>query len=193
MNKGIEILLARMDSHPEEFVTPFPVTPSLSKRRWEELFEAYEDHLTPEERKAYKDKLSGMHSEQFTQRVMQRLFEDTDEYKEAQEKARLEMMRQQELAALQHQALLGNGHNLRSQLSSTLGAAMQNTVLSSARAAINNANAASATLSQSYDHAANQHISRSPEGSVRIRCTEMEVGKQTLTEKTVKKLRELVK
>jgi hypothetical protein len=74
MNKGLEILLARIDSHPEEFSleTTYATTNSP---RWRMLIEAArEGHfLTPEEKLILHTELSSVQGAWFTTQVMHEL------------------------------------------------------------------------------------------------------------------------
>lgn len=73
MNKGIEILLARMDSNPDEFVT------GNKSSKWLHIMERFEDHMTDEERKALFDKYNALKMDKFTEIVMKELFEEKEE------------------------------------------------------------------------------------------------------------------
>lgn len=66
----IKLLLARMDSHPEEFV-------GFSKR-WQSLVHSYREHFTPAEMQAYNTKLSDLHMTAFHKEVLDRLINGTD-------------------------------------------------------------------------------------------------------------------
>ena len=65
MNKGLEILLKRVDSNPEEF--------SEWGGRWSALLEAYTRHLPEDELKMLKDKLNERYCREFSEKVMQEL------------------------------------------------------------------------------------------------------------------------
>ena len=73
MNKGIEILLARMESHPEEF--------ARDNDRWEHLFNHYKKYMTGEDKEAFWDKLCEIRSQEFTERVIKQLLADKEEKK----------------------------------------------------------------------------------------------------------------
>jgi len=76
MNKGIEILLARMDSHPQEFCHE---TMYGRYGRWTSAIDkvtAVGGSFTEEERKALNTKLYELERERFTQDVMRKLLED---------------------------------------------------------------------------------------------------------------------
>ena len=82
MNQGVEILLARMDSHPEEFIDDV-------RGEWRWLTNQLEGpavgglyFLTDEEKIALHEKYSSLVREQFTKNIMQQLLKDKDEGKE---------------------------------------------------------------------------------------------------------------
>ena len=64
MNKGVEILLARMDTNPEEF---------YNGGRWVDLFNQYKKFMSEDEVTAVMDKLKALKMEQFEQDVVKRL------------------------------------------------------------------------------------------------------------------------
>ena len=76
MNQGIEILLARMESHPDEFYNLH--LPSYRSSRWGSLLdEAIKGKFTTEEeRTALQDKLSSIQGESFTMAVLKELMGD---------------------------------------------------------------------------------------------------------------------
>lgn len=84
MNKGLEIMLKRMDSHPEEFDQLFPQMPvkSKPKERWDRLIGIVLDpnksgaFITQEQRDAFTVKLEEVQADTFTRAVMERLFDD---------------------------------------------------------------------------------------------------------------------
>lgn len=82
MNAGIEILLKRMDSHPEEFSgldnRIQSLTPILTLTRWQWIIEAAMQgkFLTDEEKTMLHDKLSSIQGEAFSSAVMQELMKD---------------------------------------------------------------------------------------------------------------------
>ena len=68
MNKGVEILLARMDSHPEEF--------STNAKRWDREIRLILDKsnmFTDEERQVVHEKLTLLRRDGFTNEVMKKL------------------------------------------------------------------------------------------------------------------------
>jgi hypothetical protein len=66
----IKLLLARMDSHPEEFV-------GVSKR-WHSLVQSYREFFTPAEMHAYNTKLGELHMATFHKEVLARLLNGAD-------------------------------------------------------------------------------------------------------------------
>lgn len=70
MNKGVEILLARMESHPEEF--------TRDGDKWEHLFNHYKKYMTEEDKQAFWDKLCEVRTQEFTERVIKALLADKD-------------------------------------------------------------------------------------------------------------------
>ena len=74
MNKGLEILLARIDSHPEEFSEETIYATNIIPR-WTLLIDAArEGHfLTPEEKLILHTKLSSVQGTWFTNEIMREL------------------------------------------------------------------------------------------------------------------------
>jgi ATP-dependent DNA ligase len=75
MNQGIEILLARMDSHPQEFSSDIMLG---RYGRWSKVIDqvlAVGGSFTGEEREALATKLREVERERFTQRVMKQLLD----------------------------------------------------------------------------------------------------------------------
>jgi hypothetical protein len=71
MNKGIEILLARMESNPEEFEYRI----DMDCDKWTNLFRDYESVLEPEDVEAYKSARRKMLQDKFTSEVMKELLD----------------------------------------------------------------------------------------------------------------------
>lgn len=71
MNKGVEILLARMESHPEEF--------ARDNDRWEHLFNHYKKYVSDQDKQVFWDKLCEIRSQEFTERVIKALLADKEE------------------------------------------------------------------------------------------------------------------
>lgn len=79
MNQGIEILLARMDSHPQEFCREAMYG---HYGRWTATIDkvlAIGGSFTDEERKALTTKLYELERERFTQDVMKKLLHEPEE------------------------------------------------------------------------------------------------------------------
>jgi transcriptional regulator of met regulon len=67
MNDGIKILLARMESHPEEL------------NRWEQLFSNYKKYLSQEDRDSFWNKVCEIKQQEFNAKVMKTLLADKEE------------------------------------------------------------------------------------------------------------------
>jgi hypothetical protein len=70
MNNGLKIILARMDTNPEEF----KMYPSNSK--WVALVDRFWDIFTDEEREAYQAKLREILGDDFSELILKELMED---------------------------------------------------------------------------------------------------------------------
>ena len=66
MNEGVQILLKRMDSNPDEF---------KDDGKWVSMFNNYKKYMTDEEKTAFMDKLSATRMEQFKQGVLKKLLD----------------------------------------------------------------------------------------------------------------------
>jgi len=78
MNGGVEILLARMETHPEEFFN--------HGSRWNNLIMDFERSLDPAEYKLLEEGIAKCRQEEFTQKVMGKLIGEEREDKELMEK-----------------------------------------------------------------------------------------------------------
>lgn len=67
MNNGLKIILARMDTNPEEFV---------DNRRWRRLVENDWPMFTKEEQEAYSTKLRSILLDTFSENVLKELMEE---------------------------------------------------------------------------------------------------------------------
>lgn len=67
MNEGVQILLKRMDSNPDEF---------KDDGKWVSMFNNYKKYMTDEEKTAFMDKLSATRMEQFKQGVLKKLLDE---------------------------------------------------------------------------------------------------------------------
>lgn len=70
MNNGLKIILARMDTNPEEFI---------EKHKWRHLVESEWPMFTKEEQEAYTSKLREILGDVFSQQILQVLMEDEKE------------------------------------------------------------------------------------------------------------------
>jgi hypothetical protein len=80
MNQGVEIIMARMDSHPQEFCHE---TMYGRYGRWTAAIDkvlAVAGSFTDEERKAISTKLYALERERFTQDVMKKLLHDPEDH-----------------------------------------------------------------------------------------------------------------
>jgi hypothetical protein len=64
MNEGVKILLARMETNPEEFMT---------QEKWGHLIQSHKMFLNEEDAKALDDALNGLMQQRFTEKVMKEL------------------------------------------------------------------------------------------------------------------------
>jgi hypothetical protein len=69
MNEGVKILLARMETNPEEFIAP----PNTGASKWGYLIESYRDSLDVEDQQAIKEGYKKIHQQRFTELVMKEL------------------------------------------------------------------------------------------------------------------------
>ena len=67
MNDGVALLLERMKTNPEEFVSEH------SSSKWGSLIVAYKEHLDPEDRQAITEGMKIVLQQRFTERVMEEL------------------------------------------------------------------------------------------------------------------------
>lgn len=75
MNKGVELLIARMKSHPEEFKpNEYQLGGGVGGSAWDNLLDRWKHCLTEDEVKAFRDALKETHRELFHQEVMKHLF-----------------------------------------------------------------------------------------------------------------------
>ena len=79
MNDGVKILLERIKTHPEEFMSN-GVGLFDSRNRWANIVESYEQYLEPEDRDALRSAMNAVMAERFTEIVMKELMgvEDDD-------------------------------------------------------------------------------------------------------------------
>jgi hypothetical protein len=70
MNKGVEILLARMETHPEEFE---------QDSKWVGMFNEYKKYMEPEEQTAVLEKLRQLKMDKFEELIVKRLMREKRE------------------------------------------------------------------------------------------------------------------
>jgi hypothetical protein len=70
MNKGVEILLARMETHPEEFE---------QDSKWVGMFNEYKEYMEPEEQTAVLEKLRQLKMDKFEELIVKRLMREERE------------------------------------------------------------------------------------------------------------------
>lgn len=68
MHPAVELLLKRMDSHPEEFIKPHPRC-----TRWSRVLREYNEYMNEEEQKAVKDKCREVYLDAMQKDVMAEL------------------------------------------------------------------------------------------------------------------------
>lgn len=166
MNKGIEILLARMESNPDEFMGV--------NNKWVNLMDSYEDHMVEEDRKALYAKYSALHMDKFTEHVMKKLLEE-----QGDRKAEIDMYAQQVRSKLQNMAAQQN-------------AAAQSQLYNAAQNQAGSLTGLGLLGSVTVPASAYAHSTMSIQDSNQT-ATHLQLGKQTLTERTLKKLKALVK
>jgi hypothetical protein len=75
MNNGIEIILARMDTHPDEFM--------FGNEKWKFIYsDYYRDSLSEGEKGAIHDRLKQLRLEEFNQKVLQTLVPQEEQEEE---------------------------------------------------------------------------------------------------------------
>lgn len=67
MNDGVELLLKRMETHPQEFE---------GNGRWERLVATFEEYFTEHEKDRLKAAMYEMRRREFTKRVLEKLVEE---------------------------------------------------------------------------------------------------------------------
>jgi hypothetical protein len=77
MNAGVELLLKRMETHPEEFI----VRVNHGTSQWGMLIQQFADHFDEEDHVALKAGIRKCHQEVFTGKVMQSLAGEGEERK----------------------------------------------------------------------------------------------------------------
>lgn len=112
MNQGLAILMERIGTHPEEFVTGGGTLTGGS--RWGGLVKIALDparsgtFITPEERTALTAKLAVVQGEQFHKEVLRNLLDDRM-VDDSRDHLDIEQYKRQVLAAMQAQKTVGSG------------------------------------------------------------------------------------
>lgn len=75
MNQGLELLMKRLETHPEEF-TGRHADGKMCNRKWRDTIEYYEEYLDPDEFKQFTDAFNKLYQDEFTEQVMKKLFEE---------------------------------------------------------------------------------------------------------------------
>jgi len=72
MNAGVELLLKRMETNPEEFYTddPYPIGRGA---KWDALIQRFKHHLSPEDRDALNAGFDSIMQQKFTEIVLEGL------------------------------------------------------------------------------------------------------------------------
>jgi hypothetical protein len=78
MNDGMKIILERMKTHPEEFKETHK-SPFLYDSKWLGLVSDYENNLSEEDMKAFKEAINVIKQEEFTAKVMEELLDPKSE------------------------------------------------------------------------------------------------------------------
>lgn len=74
MNRGVEILIARMKSNPDEFKpNDYQLGGGVGGSAWDNLLDRWKHCLTEEEVTAFRDALKETHRELFSQEVMKHI------------------------------------------------------------------------------------------------------------------------
>lgn len=74
MNQGIEILLERIKTHPEEFVTG---------SKWDFLIDAYKQWLPQEDMQAYRNAVGALMMQDFTEQVLKKITKTEPQYEQS--------------------------------------------------------------------------------------------------------------
>ena len=74
MNEGVKILLARMETHPEEFYVEH-VNRMGNQTKWNLIWQLYKEYLDPKDIEAFHQGVDKIHQQRFTELVMQELLD----------------------------------------------------------------------------------------------------------------------
>ena len=75
MNDGVAMLLERMKTHPEEFISNS--SPAYSK--WNRIIGEYKEYLEPEDKEILRQAINKILQQRFTEEVMKELIEPKTE------------------------------------------------------------------------------------------------------------------
>ena len=75
MNEGIKLLVDRMGTNPEEFI---------SEGKWLNVFNHYKRYMTADEKNAVQDKLNSIKMTEFTGQILKKLMEPEAEQSEVE-------------------------------------------------------------------------------------------------------------
>lgn len=82
MNEGVKILLARMETHPEEFYVEH-VNRMGNQTKWNLIWQMYKEYLDPKDVEAFNQVIDKIHQQRFTELVISELL---DPHEDAQQK-----------------------------------------------------------------------------------------------------------
>lgn len=71
MNVGVELLLERMKTHPEEFYVENQLR--MGSTKWSNLWHMYQDYLSEEDKQAYIDGVKAINQQRFTEHILEGL------------------------------------------------------------------------------------------------------------------------
>lgn len=71
MNAGVELLLERMKTHPEEFYVENQLR--MGSTKWSNLWHMYQDYLSEEDKQAYIDGVKAINQQRFTEHILEGL------------------------------------------------------------------------------------------------------------------------
>ena len=130
----VELLIARMDSHPEEFRDDYLMSEltTTGSGRWYKAIRAIRDHGLERDVETLNAALSKIHMQQIHDWVMDELFNGDDRRREEEERKK-QLWTQQQLQQLQQQAYQQSPH-LQSGMQniSQLGSYQQSAMLGAA-------------------------------------------------------------
>jgi hypothetical protein len=86
MNEGVKILLARMETHPEEFYVEH-VNRMGNQTKWNLIWQLYKEYLDPKDVEAFNQVIDKIHQQRFTELVISELL---DPHEDAQQELSLD-------------------------------------------------------------------------------------------------------